>query len=517
MDISVLKPTPSLEELTNLFATPSSSTTTLTSRSTTLFPTPNAEPSKPVEPAKPNLIPVYVEIPADLLTPVSAYLKIAKDEKYSYLLESVVGGESLARYSFVGSNPFKTIKTGAGEEVEGDPLKALEKELEPYRFAKIPEISAFTGGAVGFITYDAINHFEPVTTPAIPLHNPIPGMPEACFMLFSTNIIFDHIYQTVKIVSHVYLPDGTTTSEIPSLYDEASARIDSVRRKLMNPETPMPPQGHITLGNQSESNVGKVGYEGFVTKLKEHIVKGDIIQAVPSQRLTRETALHPFNVYRHLRRVNPSPYMFYLDCGDIRLVGASPETLCKVEGRKVYNHAIAGTVKRGKTEEEDAILGAGLLASDKDRAEHIMLVDLARNDVNRFSHVIHLTSQISGILRDDQSRFDAFRSIFPAGTVSGAPKIKAIQLISGLEKERRGVYAGAVGRFDFDRDNLDTCIAIRTMTFKDGKVFLQAGGGIVFDSVEEDEFVETINKLGANVKCIEEAEKYYARLQGQNV
>ncbi|UOH82076.1 hypothetical protein LQV05_004763 [Cryptococcus neoformans] len=541
MDPSVSKPTPSLEELTNLFATASSSTTTLTSRSATLFPTPNVEPSKPVEPAKPNLIPVYVEIPADLLTPVSAYLKIAKDEKYSYLLESVVGGESLARYSFVGSNPFKTIKTGAGEEVEGDPLKALEKELEPYRFAKIPEISAFTGGAVGFITYDAINHFEPVTTPATPLHNPIPGMPEACFMLFSTNIIFDHIYQTVKIVSHVYLPDGTPASQIPSLYDEASARIENIRRKLMDPETPMPPQGPITLGNRSESNVGKVGYEGFVTKLKEHIVKGDIIQAVPSQRLTRETALHPFNVYRHLRRLNPSPYMFYLDCGDVRLVGASPETLCKVEGRKVYNHAIAGTVKRGKTEEgmsisssEDAVLGAGLLASDKDRAEHIMLVDLARNDVNRvckpetvnvdnlmqvekFSHVIHLTSQISGMLRDDQSRFDAFRSIFPAGTVSGAPKIKAVQLISGLEKERRGVYAGAVGRFDFDRDNLDTCIAIRTMTFKDGKVFLQAGGGIVFDSVEEDEFVETINKLGANVKCIEEAEKYYARLQGQNV
>ncbi|ODN74702.1 hypothetical protein L202_07034 [Cryptococcus amylolentus CBS 6039] len=534
MDPSTPRPVPSLPEITAIFNTSTSSPTTIIPPSTSLFPDPTAPASKPVIRQKPNLIPVYVEIPADLLTPVSAYLKIAKDEKYSYLLESVLGGESLARYSFVGANPFKTVRTGPGFDVEGDPLKALEQELEEYRHAKVQGLADFTGGAVGFITYDAISHFEPVTAPATPLHNPIPGLPEAFFMLSSTNIIFDHIYQTVKIVSHVYLPDGTPASQIPSLYEEAVGRIDSLRRKLENPETPLPHQPPITLGAQAESNVGKVGYEGFVTQLKEHIVKGNIIQAVPSQRLTRPTALHPFNVYRHLRRLNPSPYMFYLDCGDEQLVGASPETLCKVEGRKVYNHAIAGTVRRGKTAEEDAELGKGLLASEKDRAEHIMLVDLARNDVNRickpetvkvddlmrlekFSHVIHLTSQISGMLRDDQSRFDAFRSIFPAGTVSGAPKLKAIQLISSLERERRGVYAGAVGRFDFDRENLDTCIAIRTMTFKGGNVYLQAGGGIVFDSVEEDEYVETINKLGANVKCIEEAEKYYARLQGQDV
>jgi anthranilate synthase component 1 len=339
-------------------------------------------------------------------------------------------------------------------------------------------------------------------------------------MLAQSVIIFDHIYQTIKIVSHVHIPDGTPPSNITSLYDEAVGRIEALRQKLISPEIVFPKQGPITLGEKAESNVGKAGYEGFVTKLKEHIVKGDIIQAVPSQRLARKSGLHPFNIYRHLRRLNPSPYMFYLDCGDVQIVGASPETLCKVEKRKVYNHAIAGTVKRGKTAEgmsihymniradktEDARLGAELSASDKDRAEHIMLVDLARNDVNRvckpetvnlddlmrvekFSHVIHLTSQVSGILRDDQSRyvacdhspvelttrFDAFRSIFPAGTVSGAPKVKAIQLISGLEKEKRGVYAGAVGRFDFDRDEMDTCIAIRTMTCKDGVVYLQAG------------------------------------------
>lgn len=294
--------------------------------------------------------------------------------------------------------------------------------------------------------------------------------------------------------------------------------------------TPEPVQPKVTVGAEAVSNVGKEGYQSFVTSLKQHIIAGDIIQAVPSQRLARPTALHPFNAYRHLRQVNPSPYMFYLDCGDLQIVGASPETLCKVEKNVVYNHAIAGTIKRGKTPEEDEKLGATLLASEKDRAEHIMLVDLARNDVNRvcqpktvkvdhlmkvekFSHVIHLTSQVSGTLRDGLTRFDAFRSIFPAGTVSGAPKIKAIEIISSLEKERRGVYAGAVGRFDFAADEMDTCIAIRTMTFKNGIAYLQAGGGIVYDSVEEDEYVETINKLGGNVRALEEAERYWHQIQ----
>lgn len=331
----------------------------------------------------------------------------------------------------------------------------MEKELEAYRYVKLPQVPTFTGkyvlisplriltlcigGAVGFITYDSIHHFEPVTKPATPLHNPLPGLPEAFFMVTSTLIIFDHIYQTIKIVSHVHLRNDTPASQIPALYEECVARLQEIRQKLESPEIPLPKQKPIKLGYEAKSNVGKAGYEGFVTKLKEHIVKGDIIQAVPSQRLSRPTELHPFNIYRHLRRLNPSPYMFYLDCKDVQVIGASPETLCKVEGRKVYNHAIAGTVRRGKTAEgkwssgsvmphshtdkiaEDVKLGEGLLASEKDRAEHIMLVDLARNDVNRvckpetvnvddlmklekFSHVIHLTSQISGILRDDQSR-----------------------------------------------------------------------------------------------------------------
>lgn len=470
-----------------------------------------------------NCIPIFTSLPADLLTPVIAYLKIAEKSQYSFLLESIVGGESLARYSFIGSNPFKIIKTGLGYDITGDPLKPLEAELATYKYVSIPEVPTFTGGAIGFVTYDCVHHFEPKTKRE--LKEPF-QIPEAVFMLCDTILVFDHIYQSVKVVSHV-VTTGSEGISLAAIYEKACEKVRQVAAVLQQEHVPLPPQPPIKLGYQFTSNVGKEGYEGFVTKLKEHIVKGDIIQAVPSQRLSRPTSLHPFNVYRHLRQVNPSPYMFYLQCDDIQLVGASPECLCKVDDRKVYNHAIAGTVKRGKTDAEDLKLGEELFNSVKDRAEHIMLVDLARNDVNRickpdtvqvdtlmqiekFSHVIHMTSQISGELRDDKSRFDAFRSIFPAGTVSGAPKIKAIEIVGGLEQERRGVYAGAVGRFDFDENSLDTCIAIRTMTFKDGVAYLQAGGGIVYDSVEEDEYIETMNKLASNLRCLEQAEAYYA-------
>ncbi|GLB35368.1 putative anthranilate synthase component I, N terminal region [Lyophyllum shimeji] len=474
-----------------------------------------------------NCVPVYVELPADLITPCMAYLRIAKDSKYSFLLESVIGGENVARYSFIGADPFKVIKTGPGEEITGDPMIALQKELAHYQYVHLPEVPTFTGGAIGYVSYDCIQHFEPKT--ATQLGDPL-GIPEAVFMLVDTLLIYDHIFQTLKVVSHVFAPKNAGTVNLAFVYQTAVAKVRRLAKSLLSTTTPEPPQPPIALGGEGVSNVGKEGYEGFVTKLKEHIIAGDIIQAVPSQRLARPTALHPFNAYRQLRQVNPSPYMFFLDCGDLQIVGASPETLCKVEKNVVYNHAIAGTIKRGKTPEEDEKLGAELLASEKDRAEHIMLVDLARNDVNRvcqpktvkvdhlmkvekFSHVIHLTSQVSGLLREGKTRFDAFRSIFPAGTVSGAPKIKAIEIISSLEQERRGVYAGAVGRFDFADDAMDTCIAIRTMTFKDGVAYLQAGGGIVYDSVEEDEYVETLNKLKANVRALEEAERYWYNIQ----
>ncbi|EKD03865.1 anthranilate synthase component I [Trichosporon asahii var. asahii CBS 8904] len=399
---------PSLEEVTNLVRNGSSAPTTLAPKGAGGFPSNFgiASSSAEVPVQKPNLVPVYIDIPGELLTPVAAYLKVANGSKESFLLESITGGENLARYSFVGANPIKSVRTGPGFDAEGDPLNILESVLEPYRYGRIEEVPTFTGGAVGFITYDAIQHFEPVTKPATPHRDPLPGLPEAFFMIAETIVIFDHIFQSIKIVSHVY------------------------------------------LGPSAHWGVCRCG-RGVPSSTPHRIV---------SARYKRDA-----------------------------VQGREPQG---VQPRDCWN--------------QDAKLGAELLASEKDRAEHIMLVDLARNDVNRvcapetvqvddlmrlekFSHVIHITSQISGQLRPDQSRFDAFRSIFPAGTVSGAPKVKAIQLVGGLEQEKRGVYAGAVGRFDFDRDNLDTCIAIRTMTFMGGNVYLQAGGGIVFDSVEEDE------------------------------
>lgn len=287
------------------------------------------------------------------------------------------------------------------------------------------------------------------------------------------------------------------------------------------------------MGQNFTSNIGQEGYEKHVTTLKEHILKGDIIQAVPSQRIARPTSLHPFNIYRHLRTVNPSPYLFYIDLLDFQIIGASPELLVQSDTKgRIVTHPIAGTMPRGKTNEEDEENAEILRASLKDRAEHIMLVDLARNDVNRvcqpttnkvdklltiqrFSHVMHLVSEVSGTLREDQTRFDAFRSIFPAGTVSGAPKVKAMELIAELEKEKRGVYAGAVGHWGYDGKTMDTCIALRTMVYKDGVAHLQAGGGIVFDSDEYDEYIETMNKMKANNNTIVEAEKIWANKVGQ--
>jgi len=441
-------------------------------------------------------------------------------------------------------DPYKVVRTGPGLEVEGDPLISVERELSPYRYISLPALPKFTGGAMGYIAYDCIQYFEPKTARK-GLKDPV-GVPESVFLYCDSIIIFDHIYQNIKFVSHVYLPDSTSEASssrtpeiIARLYKEAGEKIMNLSKTATSEPVPLPIQPTILPGQEAVSNVGKAGYESFVTSLRKNIIKGDIIQAVPSQRLARKTTLHPFNVYRHLRQVNPSPYMFYLDVGDAQFVGASPETLCKIEEGKVAVHAIAGTVKRGKTPLEDEKLAHQLASSAKDSAEHVMLVDLARNDVSRvcdpkttqvesfmvvekFSHVIHLTSRITGMLRAGKSRFDALRSIFPAGTVSGAPKIRAIELVSELEGEKRGVYAGAVGHIDFASSEMDVCIAIRTMTFvndsttKDGRIcYLQAGGGIVYDSVEEEEYIETINKLGANVRCLDQAEAYYIQQQSQ--
>jgi len=311
-----------------------------------------------------NCVPVFVELPADLLTPCAAYLRIAKDSKYSFLLESVASSHA-DRYCFIGSgnllilfvikgpphprlDPFKVIKTGPGHEITGDPMQTLEQELNNYRYVKIPEVPTFTGGAIGYVSYDSIQHFEPKT--ARPLKDTL-QIPEAVFMLIDTLLIYDNVYQTLKVVSHVFCPDNTPTDNLAFIYNTAVAKIRRLAKVILSPITPEVPQPPIRLGHETVSNVGQAGYEGFVTHLKKRIVAGDIIQAVPSQRLTRTTDLHPFNAYRRLRQVNPSPYMFYIDCGECQIVGSSPETLCKVDDGKVYNHAIAGTIKRGRTKE----------------------------------------------------------------------------------------------------------------------------------------------------------------------
>ncbi|RHZ69426.1 anthranilate synthase component 1 [Aspergillus turcosus] len=481
----------------------------------------------------PNLLPLTASIPADLLTPTLAYLKIAEKSKLSFLYESAATTETIGRYSFVGADPYKVLKTGPGHGPECDPLPILEKELSQFRVATVPGLilPPLTGGAIGYVGYDCVRYFEPKT--ARPLKDVL-GIPESLFMMFNTIVAFDHFFQVIKVVTYIPIPG--TDSELEAEYRKGQETLQRTIDLLLRPECPLPPQGPIIPNQEYTSNIGREGYERHVTRLKEHIAKGDIFQTVPSQRLSRPTSLHPFNLFRHLRTVNPSPYLFYIDCEEFQLVGASPELLAKEEKGRIITHPIAGTVKRGRSPEEDDALAAELRGSLKDRAEHVMLVDLARNDVNRvcdptttqvdrlmvvekFSHVQHLVSQVSGILRPDKTRFDAFRSIFPAGTVSGAPKVRAMQLIAELEGEKRGVYAGAVGYFGFDSASadganlvpgaMDTCIALRTMLVKDGVAYLQAGGGIVFDSDPYDEYVETLNKLGANIQCIKGAENIY--------
>lgn len=367
-------------------------------------------------------------------------------------------------------------------------------------------------------------------------------VPESFFMLYDTIIAFDHFFQIVKIITYLHVPPSPThPSSTSSAYEAAYQILSATVSVLQSTEIPLPPQPPIALNQTGKSNIGQAGYEAHVLNLKKEIQRGSIIQAVPSHRISRPTTLHPFNIYRQLRTTNPSPYLFYISCADFHLVGASPELLVKREPdtHRIITHPIAGTVKRGATPAEDLRLANELRASLKDRAEHVMLVDLARNDINRvcdplstrtdrlmvvekFSHVQHLVSQVSGLLRKGKTRFDAFRSIFPAGTVSGAPKVRAMELIAELEKEKRGVYAGAVGYFGYgnvDRDGnegegaMDTCIALRTMLVKDGVAYLQAGGGIVWDSQPEEEWEETMNKLAANRRCIEAAEARYADIE----
>jgi anthranilate synthase component I len=442
---------------------------------------------------------VFAQISSDLITPSAAYLRISAKSKsnLSFLFESAAT-ERVGRYSFVGAGPRKVLKTGPGYGEEVDPLPALEEELSRYKIAHVPGLALppLTGGAIGYVGYDCVRYFEPKT--ARPMKDVL-QVPESVFMLFDTIVAFDRFFGIIKVITYLHVPSNL--SDLEAEYQKCQSAIVAMVDILESPDTPLPPQPPIKLDQEYTSNIGRSGYETHVTTLKKHITSGDIIQAVPSQRLARPTTLHPFNIYRHLRTVNPSPYLFYIDCGDFQIVGASPELLVKSEEGRIITHPIAGTVKRGKTSQEDEELAEQLRSNLKERAEHVMLVDLARNDVNRvcdylttrvdrlmvvekFSHVQHLVSQVSGVLRDGMTRFDAFRSIFPAGTVSGAPKIKAMELIAELEKEKRGVYAGAVGYFGYgsvdasgnvEEGAMDTCIALRTMMIKEGVAYLQAG------------------------------------------
>ncbi len=459
-----------------------------------------------------NLVPIYREIVADLETPVSAFLKVAQGPG-SFLLESVEGGERLARYSFIGTEPYLTLKTG-GSHGSVDPLTLVEKELSKYRPVRLPGLPRFHGGAVGYLGYEVVRYFEELPSPA---DDPL-GLPEAVLLFVDSLLAFDHLRHKIMVISHAHL-DG----DVEDAYAAAVARIEALAARLAQPLTDPPPSTDEAVAEAAmSSNMTKERHRAIVEKAREYIYAGDVIQAVLSQRLARPTQARPFDIYRALRAINPSPYMFYLHLEDCHLIGASPELLVRVEDGLIDYHPIAGTRPRGRDAGEDAALEEELRHDEKERAEHIMLLDLGRNDVGRvsqpgtvrvtqlmdverYSHVMHLVSHVQGQLRSGLSPLEALRACFPAGTVSGAPKIRAMEIIAELEPDKRGPYAGAVGYVSFS-GNLDTAITIRTITLKDGVAYVQAGGGIVADSQPEREYQETINKAQALFKAIEEAE-----------
>ncbi len=467
---------------------------------------------------KGSLIPIYRSINADLETPVSAYLKVAKPP-YSFLLESVTGGESIGRYSFIGTEPYRVLKTGAGEEFgEVDPLTLVEEEMESHKLIHVPGLPRFHGGGVGYLAYDTIHYFEP-RVPTMP-EDP-QGLPESVFMFSDTLLIFDHVRHDIKIVSHIRL-----NGDLDIEYSKAISKIDELAERLAKPlelpkELTQQPERDVT-SSEVQSNFTQERYHQAVEKCVEYIYAGDVIQVVNSQRYSRKTAVHPFQIYRALRSVNPSPYMYYLNLDNFQIVGAAIETVAQVQDGIVATHPIAGTRPRGQTPEEEQALAEELRNSEKQQAEHIMLVDLGRNDIGkvsvpgtvsvtrlmeieRFSHVMHLVSHVEGELKPDLTVYDALRSCFPAGTVSGAPKIRAMEIIAEVEGEKRGPYGGAVGYFSFS-GNMDTALVLRTGIYKDGVMYIQAGGGVVADSIAEDEYMETKHKSGALLRAIDLAE-----------
>jgi anthranilate synthase component 1 len=456
-------------------------------------------------------VPVWREVVADLETPVSAFLKVNRGGP-SFLLESVEGGQRLARYSFIGTEPYRTL---AKRDGSGDPLEDIDREMTRRKVVGVPGLPRLAGGAVGYLAYETAGRFERLPSPSTDTL----GLPEAFFMFVHTMLIFDHVTHSIKVLSHV-MPEG----DVDRAYAEAVDRIDDLIARLRGP---LPLRTRADQGSLCEefslrSNFTRQGFEQAVTSAKELIAEGEAIQVVLSQRLSRRTEAAPFDIYRALRSINPSPYMFYLDCGDFQLVGASPEILVRVENGRVMTRPLAGTRRRGKTPEEDLALEQELRNDEKERAEHIMLVDLGRNDigrvaepgtvqvsdlmeVERYSHVMHLVTHVEGAMRGDASALDALRACFPAGTVSGAPKVRAMEIIAELEPDKRGPYAGAVGYLSYS-GNLDMAITIRTIVTSNGMAHAQAGCGIVYDSVPANEYEETLNKARALTNAISRAE-----------
>ena len=475
-----------------------------------------------------NVVPVTRTLPADLLTPLAVYLKLSKNAENAFLLESVEGGVNVARYSFIGANPKeilsggvrKTVITGEnGAKIANVPiLDYLRQRLGHYNMTTDPDLPAFLGGAIGFVGFAAAEWFEPVLSVLKPSTNE----PEAMFMMFRNVIAFDHARQLITIVSLVFTDEaGADKAKLKTLFDEANAANERLKTVLENENISLPINPPVSDSPET-SNFERSDFENAVRTIKELIAAGECYQVVLSQCFTKPTTASAVSIYRAIRRLNPSPYMFLLKFGDKAIIGASPEMLVRCRGVELEYRPIAGTRPRGKTSEEDQRLADEMSADKKEIAEHQMLVDLGRNDLGRvaeygsvkvaelmkvekYSHVQHLVSKLTARLRKGLDRFDALASCFPAGTVSGAPKVRAIQIITDLEPTPRGVYSGAVGYFDYS-GNMDTCIAIRTLVLENGVAKVQAGAGIVADSVPEKEYEETVNKAKALLKAVESAE-----------
>lgn len=485
---------------------------------------------------KGNLIPVYRELLADLETPVSAFMKIDNNE-YSYLLESVEGGEKIARYSFLGSNP-SLIFQSKGNNIEilqknksrfkrkcyktkKSPLDEIKKITDAYKFVSVEGLPRFCGGLVGYMSYDCIRFFE-----NIPDNNPDDlDLHDCIFVLTDTIFIFDHIAHKIKVVSNVHLDSQNSklsSAQLDKIYDEAIKKIDAMV-KIMQKPLKISKKAKKSNSFKFTSNISKEKFKKSVIQAKEYIKAGDIIQTVLSQRFKADIDVQSFDIYRALRMVNPSPYMYYLKFADTKLIGSSPEVMIRCEKNIAEVRPIAGTRKRGKNEEADKILAEELLLDPKERAEHIMLLDLGRNDLGRvckfgsvkvkelmniekYSHVMHIVSDVQGKIKSGIHNLDVLKATFPAGTVSGAPKIRAMEIIDELENVRRGPYSGCVSYFSFS-GNLDSCITIRTIVVKGNTAYVQAGAGIVADSKPEKEYQETANKAMALLKAIEIAQK----------